>query len=266
MWTLDRRSDVPAWRYAAGPAGPRLAFSTRRGGVSDGPYRSLNLGRSTEDRPEAVEENRRRLLLALGLDPARLATAGQVHGRAVTEVRAPGLHPACDILLTTLPGIPLAVTAADCLPILLTAPGAVAAAHSGWRGTADGAPEAALSAVCSAGRAAPGAVGIHFGPAIRGCCYRVGSEVADRFPAAAVRREGEACWLDLPTAARLRLLAAGADPAAIHDTGACTACDPDWYFSHRRDRGLTGRHWGVVALAPPDGRGGAPPAAAGGSV
>lgn len=253
MWTLDRHAELPMWRFVPSPAGLRLAFTTRRGGVSEGPYQSLNLGRSTEDRPEAVDENRRRCLLSIGLAPDRFANAGQVHGRTVAHVLAPGLHPDCDVLVTTVPGLALAVTGADCLPILYAAPGAVASAHSGWRGTADGAPEAALSAVCAAAGVPPHAVGVHFGPGIRGCCYRVGPDVAGRFPAAAVRREGDALWLDLPTAARLRLLEAGADPASIRDTGACTACEPHWYFSHRRDHGLTGRHWGVIALAGPEG-------------
>jgi len=253
MWTLDRHADLPAWRFEPAPAGLRLAFSTRLGGVSEGPYRSLNLGRSTADRAEAVEENRRRWLAALDLDPSRLASAGQVHGRTVAHVRAPGLQPSCDVLVTTTPGLALAVTGADCLPVLYSAPGAVAAAHAGWRGTADGAPEAALSAVCSAAGVAPDAVGIHFGPGIRGCCYRIGSDVAARFPAEAIRRQGDALWLDLPAAARIRLLAAGANAGAIHDTGACTACEPHWYFSHRRDRGLTGRQWGTIALCGPAG-------------
>lgn len=251
MWTLDRHAELPMWRFVPSPAGARLAFTTRLGGVSDGPYRSLNLGRSTDDRPGAVDENRRRCLLSLGLAPDRFANAGQVHGRTVAHVRAPGLHPDCDVLVTTTPALALAVTGADCLPILLASAGAVASAHSGWRGTADGAPEAALSAVCTAGGVAPNAVSIHFGPGIRGCCYRVGPEVAARFPARAVREEDDAQWLDLPTAARLRLLEAGADPDRIHDTGACTACQPHLYFSHRRDRGLTGRHWGLIAIAGP---------------
>lgn len=249
MWTLDSRSTLPAWRYLPAPSGAILAFSTRRGGVSDGPYRSLNLGRSTSDRPEAVHENRHRFLASIGLDPIQFANAGQVHGTAVTRVAAPGLHPECDALVTTMPGLTLAVTAADCLPILYVAPGAVAAAHSGWRGTAEGAPERALTAVCDAAGATPDAVTIHLGPCIRGCCYDVGADVAARFPAAALRNAGTARRLDLPTAARLRLIDAGAAPHMIHDTGACTACEPQWYFSHRRDRGLTGRHWGVVALA-----------------
>jgi len=249
MWTLDRDRPVPAWRLEPAPAGVVLAFSTRRGGVSVGPYRSLNVGRSTRDRPEAIAENRRLLLNLLGLDPHRLATAGQVHGRTVAHVEHPGQHPDCDALVTTTPGIALAVTAADCLPILYAAPGAVAAAHSGWRGAAAGAPEVALAALCAAAGTEPDAVSIHLGPAIRGCCYQVGPDVAARFPAAAIRPAGEGLHLDLPTATRLRLLAAGASAEAIHDTGACTACEPDWYFSHRRDHGLTGRQWGVAALA-----------------
>ena len=248
MWSLDRHSAVPAWRVAHPLRGAVLAFSTRQGGVSEGPYQSLNIGRSTLDRPEAIEENRRRLLLSLGLDPARLATAGQVHGAVAKTVSAPGLHPDCDALVTRVPGITLAVTAADCLPILYAVPGAIAVAHSGWRGTASGAPEAALAAVCDAGRADPGATTVHLGPCIRSCCYQVGPDVAARFPEAAVRRENQALYLDLPLAARLRLEAAGVPPPAIHDTGACTACNPEWYFSHRRDHGLTGRQWGLAAL------------------
>jgi purine-nucleoside/S-methyl-5'-thioadenosine phosphorylase / adenosine deaminase len=247
MWTLDARPTVPAWR-ASGCPGATLAFSTRRGGVSEGPYQSLNLGRSTDDRPEAVDENRRRLLSSLGLDPDHFANAGQVHGSAIVRVTAPGLHPECDALVTTVPGLTLAVTAADCLPILYEAPGAVAAAHSGWRGTAAGAPEVALAAICAAASVLPEEVHIHLGPCIRGCCYQVGPEVAAAFPAAALRSAEGSQFLDLPTAVRLRLIAAGAPEGAIHDTGACTSCEPHWYFSHRRDRGLTGRQWGVVAL------------------
>jgi hypothetical protein len=158
------------------------------------------------------------------------------------------LHPDCDALVTTVPGLALAVTAADCMPILYVAPGAVAAAHAGWRGTADGIPEAALATVCRVAGVAPNAVTIHFGPCIRGCCYEVGPEVRARFPAAAIRSAGTGHRLDLPTAIRLQLLGAGAVADAIDDTGACTACDPGGYFSHRRDHGVTGRQWGVVAL------------------
>ena len=248
MWTLDSSAAVPAWRFGAEPRGERMGFTTRRGGVSRAPYDTLNLGRSTADDLAAVSENRRRLLTALGLDPERLATAGQIHGADTLTVAAPGLAGPGDALVTTRRGLVLAVTAADCLPLLLAGAGGVAAVHAGWRGAAAGVAEAALRALSAAAGCAPGQVTAHFGPCIRDCCYEVGEEVAARFPAAAVRRAEAALRLSVPEAVRLRLLEAGVAPEAIHDTGACTACDPEWYYSHRRDRGVTGRHWGVIAL------------------
>ncbi len=246
-WEIDRTLDPPMWRCVT-PAGVVAAFTTRQGGVSTRVYHALNLGRSTADDPDAVEINRARVLGALGLDPARLATAGQVHGDVVTRVTAPGLHRECDALVTREPGVALAVSAADCMPILYVAPGVVGAAHSGWRGTAAGIPEGTLRAVCDLAGVTPAEVGVFLGPCIRACCYEVGPEVAERFPASCSRRVEGSLRLDVPAAVRHRLLEAGASPGRIHDTGACTACEPHWYFSHRRDRGLTGRQWGVIAI------------------
>jgi len=248
MWTLDIDSRPPHWRTSASLPGARLAFSTRRGGTSAPPFDSLNLGLSTADDPARVTANRARLLSVLGVPAARLATAGQVHGPHVTGVTAPGHHPGCDALVTTVPGLALAVTTADCMSLLYTAPGAVAAAHAGWRGAAAGMPAGALAAICSRAGCSPGDVTVHLGPCIRGCCYEVGHEVARLFPEAAVRPVDGGLRLDLPTAARLALLAAGVPEASIQDTGACTACEPHWYFSHRRDAGVTGRMWGVAVL------------------
>ena len=165
-----------------------LAFSTRRGGVSTAPFESLNLGRSTADLPDSVIANRSRLLNALGLSPDRLVTAGQVHGTRVIEATAPGHLPDCDGLITRVPGLAIAVTTADCMSLLFTAPGAVAAIHSGWRGAADGMPVAALETLCGIAACSPSSVDVHFGPSARGCCYEVGEEVAARFPDAALRR------------------------------------------------------------------------------
>jgi YfiH family protein len=247
MWTLDTGAPVPLWRHAGTP-GAILAFSTRIGGVSLPPYDTMNLGRSTGDRPEAVGENRRRLLATFGLAPDRLATAGQVHGAAVSEATGPGHYDGCDVLLSRSPGLALAVTSADCMPLLLVAPGAVAAAHSGWRGTESGAPRAAVRAILSACDTSPERVQAHIGPCIRSCCYIVGPDVASRFPEATVTRLDGEWHLDLPAAARLQLRAEGVPDPAIMDTGACTACERALYYSHRRDAGLTGRHWGLVAL------------------
>ena len=247
MWTLDPSGAPPLWRNP--DVRGVLAFTTRLGGVSTPPFDTLNLGRSTADRPEDVAENRRRCLASLGLDPERLVTAGQVHGATVREAPGPGHLDACDVLLTRVPGLALAITTADCMPLLLHAEGAVAAVHSGWRGTAASAPRAALEAVCRAAKVSASAVQVHLGPCIRSCCYRVGSEVADRFPAAVVRGAGDGFHLDLPAAARLQLVEAGLAESAWHDTGGCTACEPQRYFSHRRDAGRTGRHWAVIAMA-----------------
>ncbi len=252
MWILDADTAVPFWRPRQTIAPAVLLFSTRRGGVSRPPYDQLNLGRSTEDDGAAVATNRERLLRAAHLDPARLATAGQVHGTRVARVHSPEHHPECDALVTSEPSVVLAVTTADCMPLLYHAPGVVAAAHSGWRGTADGMPVSALEAVCTLAGCAPSAVQVAIGPAIRGCCYEVAEAVAARFPAEAVRLTSARPRLDLPTAARLALLRAGVEERALHDTGACTSCEPTWYYSHRRDHGRTGRHWGVAALAESD--------------
>ncbi len=248
MWTLDRDAALPVWRRPAQSPDALLLFSTRLGGVSRTPFDQLNLGRSTADDPAAVTENRERLLRAVGLDPGRLATAGQVHGARVVEVTGPGHHPACDALVTRTGGVVLAVTTADCMSLLYRAPGVVAAAHSGWRGTADGLPCATLEAVCRLAGCAPDAVEVAIGPAIRSCCYEVGEDVAARFPALAWRASAGRPRLDLPAAARHALRAAGVRAEAIADLDACTSCEPALYYSHRRDRGVTGRHWGVAAL------------------
>jgi YfiH family protein len=225
-----------------------MAFSTRIGGVSAPPFDAMNLGRSTEDSPDAVAENRRRFLHRLGLDPERLATAGQVHGARVVEVHGPGHTPSCDALWTRTTGLALAVTAADCLPLLLYAPGVVAAAHAGWRGIAADLPARTVDVIRSAAGVHPADMRAALGPCIRGCCYEVGPEVADRFVRKAVTTRGRALHLDLVIAVRDQLLAAGIREEAIVDGSVCTSCEADRCFSHRRDRGRTGRLWGVAAL------------------
>jgi hypothetical protein len=197
-----------------------------------------------------VAENRRRLLEALGLDPERLATAGQVHGAHAVPVSEAGLRSSCDALCTTTPGLALAVSGADCLPILFTTESAVAAAHAGWRGLVAGVVEATLERLRASTSTALERVQAHLGPCIRDCCYEVGPEVARQFPSETLREVDGSIRLSLPRAARRRLIDAGVPSHAIWDTGACTACEPDLYYSHRRDRGMTGRHWGVAALLP----------------
>jgi polyphenol oxidase len=227
---------------AAGPhitiglPGGRALFTTRHGGVSEGPYESLNLGLWTDDEPTRVEENRQRVANVAGVPRERLAQGRQVHGARVERVgAAPGEPTEADGQATALPGIAPIVLVADCLPIALIAHGAVGMVHAGWRGLAAGVVENGVAAVRELAGDAPVAAAI--GPGIGPCCYEVGDEVH-----AALGTSGRSADLKAVAAARLR--AAGV--AHVHDVGLCTACAPGQFFSHRRDHGITGRQAGVA--------------------
>ncbi|MGI8440604.1 MAG: polyphenol oxidase family protein [Thermoleophilaceae bacterium] len=226
--------------------GARVAFSTRNGGVSEGPYASLNLGILTDDEARRVVENRRRLATSAGLEPGRVAMGWQVHGTDVLEwssppeagaYAAPGAElPRVDGHTTTLADLGLLVLAADCLPIALASRRRVAMVHAGWRGLAGGVIERALE------RFDEGPVAAAVGPGIGPCCYEVGPEVLEAFtdlPGVASGR-----MLDLKAAARRRLESEGV--RQVEDVELCTSCRPDLFFSHRRDRGVTGRQGGLV--------------------
>ena len=219
--------------------GATAVFTTRRGGVSEGPFASLNIGRRTGDEGAHVEANRERLAAAVGSEWGRFARAIQVHGTRVRRVEAVPERDdpweEADGHATALPDVPALVFVADCLPIALVAPGAVAMVHAGWRGLADGVIENGLAAL-PAGAPVRAAIGPGIGP----CCYEVGDEVRERFPAEVADGRN----LDLKLAARRRLEAAGV--AEVHDIGLCTSCHPELFFSHRRDDGTTGRQAGVV--------------------
>jgi polyphenol oxidase len=233
--------------WEGAPALYRVAFSTRLGGVSEGDFASLNLGIFTEDEPDRVVENRRRLCAAVGADPERTTMAWQVHGGRVTEADGRGIvtpgtvFERCDGLWTGRPGYPLALLTADCLPIALArADGEprLGVLHVGWRGLLAGIVEAGVEAVDGARVAAA------IGPGIGPCCYEVDEEVAEPFRerfGSEVLVEGR---LDLPGAAEAALTGAGVEE--IERVTHCTACEPDLFFSHRRDGGRTGRQ-GVIA-------------------
>ena len=221
--------------------GGRVLFSTRHGGVSAGPYASLNLGRLTDDDDANVDANRERLAAAVGLPRARFLYGRQVHGAQVRRATGPmGRHAEEDGQATDQPELAALVFVADCLPVLLSTPGGVAALHGGWRGLAAGIVAEGVAALRELG--AGGELHAALGPGARGCCYEVGEEVHAAFAHVPGARVGERN-LDLPAVARHALAAAGV--ATVHDTGLCTMCD-DRFFSHRRDGGVTGRQAGVV--------------------
>jgi len=221
--------------------GGRVLFSTRRGGVSAGPYASLNLGRLTDDDGANVDANRDRLAAAVGLPRDRFLYGKQVHGATVRRATGPmGRHAEEDGQATSRPELAALVFVADCLPVMLAAPGGVAALHGGWRGLAGGIVAEGVAALRELG--VEGELSAALGPSARGCCYEVGEEVHAAFADVPGARIGERN-LDLAAVARYALAAAGV--SAVHDTGLCTMCD-DRFFSHRRDGGVTGRQAGVV--------------------
>ncbi len=232
-------------------------FPTRSGGVSQGPYASLNAGLNTGDDRTHVEQNLRLVAEAATVAAANLFTVSQVHGDAVLEVgevpAAAGLRAPvgeADALWTGREGRAVGVKTADCVPILLCDPVGlrVAAVHAGWRGTYSRIVEKAVEALTAAG-SRPGDLRAAVGPSIQSCCYEVGPDLAERFEEAfgpGVVVAGERPRLSLQLAVRQSLERVGLEPGQIELLPQCTHCDARFY-SHRRDRGVTGRHLSFIA-------------------
>ena len=228
----------------AGLPGVRHAFFTRQGGVSTGLYASLNGGLGSNDDPAAVRENRRRMTAALGLAPDRLAVPWQVHSAEAVVAVGPWSRdeaPHVDAVVTATPGLAVAVTVADCGPILFADPkaGVVAAAHAGWKGAIGGVLEATLARMEELG-ASRRNVTAALGPCIRQPSYEVGPEFAARFTAADPEnarffapsdRPGHALF-DLGGYVTGRLDAAGV--GGVDDLGLDTYSDEARFFSFRR--------------------------------
>ncbi len=227
-------------------------FTTRQGGTSRGPFESLNLGGAVGDEPACVERNWALLREATGLSFARVR---QVHGHRVVHAReaTPGPSPEADAVISERPGLAACVSVADCAPVLLADPasGAVAAVHAGWRGTLARTAAHAVEALVREHGARPADLLVAIGPSIGPCCYDVSEELAARFreevgPVAGNPR-GRQSRVDLWMANAMVLRQAGVPREQIEILGRCTACEPDHFFSHRRDIGRTGRMVGFVA-------------------
>jgi len=219
-------------------------FFTRQGGVSSGPYASLNCSLSGADRPGAVRENRARAARAIGASPARLLGLRQVHGTEVAHVRQPwasGAGPAADAMVTNRPGLALGIVTADCAPVLLAdrEAGVIGAVHAGWRGAVAGVLEASVAAMRALG-AKPERVCAAIGPAIGQASYEVGPDLRDaviahsaadeRFFAAG--RSPERWQFDLRGYCRARLESTGV--SAVGTIEADTMAESERFFSHRR--------------------------------
>lgn len=240
-----REQDGVRWLEAELP-GARAAFTTRVRGVSEPPYDTLNIAVKTGDEEGRVHDNRRRLAAALGIAPENVVMGHQVHGADLHRHGAPqepqvyaDVVPSpidVDGHVTAEPGLAALVMVADCLPIAMVGPGGVASVHGGWRGLAAGIAQKAAGEV--------GATAAAVGPGIGPCCFEVGEEVLAEFEDIEGVAEGR--MLDLPAVAKALLERAGVDQ--VETAGLCTFCNPDLFFSHRRDGEVTGRQAGIAWL------------------
>jgi polyphenol oxidase len=222
----------------------RVVFTDRHGGVSEPPYDTANLGLLTDDDPERVRENRRRVGDAVGgaaADAGSWFRIRQVHGTGVVVAGCPDdtAAPEADAAVTAQEGLPLTVLTADCAPVALVAADAVGAVHAGWRGLVGGVVEHAVDALRGLGR---GPVQAVIGPCIHPDRYAFGADDLDRIASrfgSGVRAQtpNGTPALDLRATVRAALEAGGV--TTVTDVDVCTATSPD-YFSFRRD-GPTGR-------------------------
>jgi len=241
----------------------RHAFFTRSGGVSPGVYASLNGGVGSNDRPENVAENRARMAAILGVSPARLLTAYQIHSPDVVVAEAPwtrDARPRADAIVTRVPRLAIGVSTADCGPLLLADGDArvIGAAHAGWRGALTGVIEATIASMERLG-ADRKAMTVALGPTIRQANYEVGPEFVERFLSAdagnarffAASQKRQHALFDLAGYIAARVRTAGI--VQFEDLGLCTYAEPERFFSYRRTTHNGepdyGRHINAIALA-----------------
>jgi len=244
-----------------------IGFSERAGGVSAAPFESLNLASHVGDSPSSVDENRRLLLAAAGLEAFRdqLTMAEQVHGTQIVLVNAANAgsgayathgHPplaATDAIATRETHVPLALCFADCVPVILVAPGpAVSVVHAGWRGALGSLPGLAVSELARIAGCRDSDVTAYIGPHIGGCHYRVGPDVMSQFVNAfGTLARAASGGLDLDVAVSVSLDRAGVAPCNIARLGSCTAETTDRFFSYRAEGGRTGRHSALACIVAP---------------
>jgi polyphenol oxidase len=238
-----RERDGVRWLEAELP-GARAAFSTRVGGVSEAPYEALNVAVLTGDEPDRVGENRRRLAESLERDPGGVVMGRQVHGTELRRHESPQESRVyaevvkspdeVDAQATSNRDLTPLVMVADCLPVAMVGARGIAMAHCGWRGLAGGIAGEAAGAV----EAEAAAIGPGIGP----CCYEVGEEVLSAF--ADLDGVARGRMLDLTAVATTLLERAGV--SSIESSGLCTSCNPELFYSHRRDGERTGRQAGLA--------------------
>ena len=228
------------------------AESTRNGGVSEDPYNSLNLGGSTQDSPENVAENNKIFFSSLGIPLAEVAKSHQVHSANILKVESAGRFEGFDALITNLPNIQLAVTVADCTPILIFDPAekAVAAIHAGWRGTVAEITKKTVEMMASEYGTLPENCYAYVGTCIDECSFEVGEDVAQHFESAFKRWDEEKSkfFVDLKASNKTQLLNTGIPDKNIEISPYSTVINNDTYFSYRFENGLTGRMLATIGI------------------
>jgi polyphenol oxidase len=219
--------------------------STRLGGVSLEPYSSLNLGKNTADSEAHVQENRNLLSEQLGFNWAMVAYGKQVHGAEVLCVEQSGYSEGYDAFITKTKGVALSVTVADCTPIMLFDPvhKACGVAHAGWRGAAARIGTRTLEAMAEQFGTRAQDCHVYIGTCIGYDRFEVGPEVVAEFGAEFSRRANQTdkYFLDLKAAISAEMQTAGVPATQIEISTKCTWENNDLYYSHRKERGLTGR-------------------------
>lgn len=243
------------------PDGVTLAFTEREGGVSSGGYSSLNLGDACGDDPAAVAENRRRALAAIGAEglEQRLVNPKQVHGDNVVVVRAGddasvaaaqrSARSGADAVVVTARRVPVLLCFADCVPVIIVAPGGFAVAHSGWRGTMAKISAKAVRTLMDEVGCGPSELLAYVGPHIGGADYEVSEELAVRFSDAFGSHVlVSPRHLDLGAAVMDALAEAGVSREQVSCVDASTASATDRFFSYRASGGSCGRHGAIAAM------------------
>jgi YfiH family protein len=238
----------------------RHGIFTRHGGVSKGPWASLNVGGTVGDETASVAENHRRMYASLDLQPEQACTVWQVHGTDTVIVNGPMPQrkwlTRADAMITNRPGIALAMRFADCTPILLYDPEhhAIGLTHAGWRGTVQGVARRAVEAMKNTYGSDPTNVQAAIGPSIGPDRYQVGEEVVDavqeQFDTTDYliqRATDGSAYLNLWAANELALRSVGV--RHVEQADLCTATHTDEFFSHRAEHGNTGRFGVVMVLS-----------------
>ncbi len=261
--------DFPLLRFPGLSAFPELihAFTTRLGGVSKGPCSTLNLSFTRGDDEADVRENHRLVARAIGYDADRAVLSHQTHtdnilvvteddaGKGISKEKG---YTGIDGLITNVPGIPLIIFTADCVPVLLydAKKRVIAALHAGWRGTAAGIVPKALHKMKALYGTDAADVHVAIGPSIGPCCYEVSEELGQRFISMFPGHESEVVTPGAPGHAQLNLWAAnrllaeaeGVPASQIEVTNLCTRCHPDLFFSHRVTGDARGNLSAIICL------------------